>query len=180
MPGRMTAGYTKRSFREISGRLGVVVTTGTRRLGKPKILAGGVSKRVKVGQIGTAHAHAAGKMATLRKLSDDYEVVGIVESDPEQRSKLKDHSAYRGLKWISEEQLLNTPGLQAVAVDRRAAHGQDTTALLPLVWQRAESGIEVYLQRHVETVLEGDRQEGRACDPYPGSISHHGALEQGH
>jgi predicted dehydrogenase len=82
-----------------------------------KIRAGRVSKRIKVGQIGTAHAHAAGKMATLRKLSEYFQVVGIVEPNPDRRKKLKNHSAYRGLKWLSEEQLLNTAGLQAVAVE---------------------------------------------------------------
>jgi len=75
------------------------------------------SEQIKVGQIGTAHAHAAGKMATLRKLREHYEVVGIVEPDPQRREKLKNNSAYRGLNWISEEQLFNTPGLQAVAVE---------------------------------------------------------------
>jgi len=75
------------------------------------------TKRIKIGQIGTGHAHAAGKMATLRKLSKDYEVVGIAEPNPDQQRKLKNHSAYRGLNWFTEEQLLNTLGLQAVAVE---------------------------------------------------------------
>jgi predicted dehydrogenase len=73
--------------------------------------------KIKIGQIGTTHAHASGKMATLRKLNDDFEVVGIVEPNPDQQRKLKNHPAYRGLKWLSEEQLLNTRGLQAVAVE---------------------------------------------------------------
>ena len=73
--------------------------------------------RVKVGQIGTGHAHAAGKMSTLRKLSADYEVVGVVEPDEALRRKWQDHPVYRGLTWMTEEELLGTPGLQVVAVE---------------------------------------------------------------
>lgn len=34
--------------------------------------------RIKIAQIGIGHNHAKGKMASLRKLSDVYEVVGVV------------------------------------------------------------------------------------------------------
>jgi predicted dehydrogenase len=93
------------------------------------------------GQIGTAHAHAAGKMATLRKLRDYYDVVGIAEPDPERRSKLENHSAYRGLKWISEEQLLNTPGLEAVAVET------DIPELVPTAVRCVSAGVHIHLDK---------------------------------
>lgn len=73
--------------------------------------------KIKVGQIGTKHAHAGGKVATLRKFSDDFEVVGVVEPDKKQRDAVQDSAMYRGLPWMTEEQLLNTAGLQAVAVE---------------------------------------------------------------
>jgi predicted dehydrogenase len=72
---------------------------------------------LKVGQIGTAHAHASGKMSTLRDLREDYEVVGIVEPDPARRRAAEQSAAYRGLPWLTEEQLLATPGLKVVAVE---------------------------------------------------------------
>ncbi len=74
-------------------------------------------QRVKVGQIGVGHEHASGKMGTLKKLTDEYEVVGIVEPDPALRKRRENSSPYKGLTWMTEEQLLNTPGLQAVAVE---------------------------------------------------------------
>jgi len=73
--------------------------------------------RIKIGQIGTLHNHGSAKMATFRKLADHYEVVGVVEPDPALRKKNENHSAYRGLKWMTEEELFNAPGLQAVAVE---------------------------------------------------------------
>ena len=78
--------------------------------------ANGKPAKIRIGQIGTAHAHAAGKMETMRK-SADFEVVGIVEPDPTRRTAAEKTETYGGLAWMTEEQLLNTPGLQAVAVE---------------------------------------------------------------
>ena len=72
--------------------------------------------RIRIGQIGTAHAHASGKMETMRG-SSDFEVVGVVESDPQRRAAAEASKTYAGVPWLTEEQLLNTPGLQAVAVE---------------------------------------------------------------
>jgi len=99
------------------------------------------SKRIKIGQIGTAHAHAAGKMAALRKLSDYYEVVGISEPNPELRKKLKNRAAYRDLKWLSEEQLLNTAGLQAVAVET------EIQELVPTGMRCVSAGAHIHLDK---------------------------------
>ena len=79
--------------------------------------AGGSPERIKIGQIGTEHEHASGKMATFRKLTEHYEVVGIVEPDPERRKRSEKDPTYRGLQWMTEEELLHTKGLQAVAVE---------------------------------------------------------------
>lgn len=72
--------------------------------------------KIKIGQIGTAHAHAGGKMSTLRR-SSEYEVVGFVEPDPERRRRAAESETYKGVPLMTQEQLLNVPGLQAVAVE---------------------------------------------------------------
>ena len=72
--------------------------------------------KIRVGQIGTKHAHAAGKMDAYRR-SNAYEVVGVVEPDPERRARVERSATYRGLRWMTEEQLLNVKGLQAVAIE---------------------------------------------------------------
>jgi predicted dehydrogenase len=72
---------------------------------------------IKVGQIGVGHAHAA-KLGVFRK-SPDYEVVGIVEPDAELRQQAEPQAAYRELPWMTQEQLLNVPGLQLVLVETR-------------------------------------------------------------
>jgi predicted dehydrogenase len=72
--------------------------------------------KIRIGQIGTAHAHAAGKMETMRGL-EEFEVVGVVEPDAPRRAAAEKSRIYAGLAWMTEEQLLNAPGLQAVAVE---------------------------------------------------------------
>ena len=76
---------------------------------------GALPPPIKLGQIGVSHAHAT-KLSVYRE-SADYEVVGIVEPNPELRAKAEQHPAYRGLPWLTREQLLATPGLQAVLVE---------------------------------------------------------------
>jgi predicted dehydrogenase len=77
--------------------------------------AHGSKPPIKIGQIGVGHAHA-GKLGVYRR-SADYEVVGIVEPDPELRRQAESQEPYRDLPWMTQEQLLNVPGLQAVLVE---------------------------------------------------------------
>lgn len=70
------------------------------------VLATNASARLRIGQIGTEHAHAAGKMAAMRSLSDLWEVVGVAAK-----------KGYVGVKSMSVDELLATPDLKAVAVE---------------------------------------------------------------
>ncbi|MBA4192280.1 MAG: gfo/Idh/MocA family oxidoreductase [Planctomycetaceae bacterium] len=73
--------------------------------------------RIKAGQIGVGHAHAS-KLSVYRN-SPDYEVVGVVEVDAALWKQAEDSPTYRGLKRLTRDQLLETPGLQAVLVETR-------------------------------------------------------------
>jgi predicted dehydrogenase len=81
--------------------------------------------RIKVGQIGTGHGHAT-KLAVYRR-SEDYEVVGVVEPDEKLRLQAMFSPAFRDVKWLTRDQLLNTPGLQAVLVETKVRDLLDTT-----------------------------------------------------
>ena len=100
-------------------------------------------KRIKIGQIGTGHEHASGKMSTFRKLSDHYEVVGIVEPDPGLRKRHEKNSTYKGLTWMTEEQLFNTKGLQAVAVEVDA----DDDHLMDIAGRSINAGMHIHLDK---------------------------------
>jgi len=97
--------------------------------------------RLKVGQIGTGHGHAGGKFSTMRKLSDQFEVVGIVEPDKELRARAEREKAYAGVRWLEEAELLATPGLQAVAVET------EVRDLVPTARRCVEAGLHVHLDK---------------------------------
>ena len=62
--------------------------------------------RLRIGQIGTEHEHAAGKMEAMRSLTDLWEVVSVTGPN-----------GYDGVKSMSVEELLAVPDLSAVAVE---------------------------------------------------------------
>ncbi len=70
---------------------------------------------IKYGQIGVGHAHANKIRAYCD--SGDYDVVGIVEPNEELKRAAQQSDTYRDLPFVSEEQLLNTAGLQVVGVE---------------------------------------------------------------
>lgn len=76
--------------------------------GSTAFAAGGGGGKLRIGQIGTEHAHAAGKMAAMRSLTDLWEVVGVAAE-----------KGYDGVPLLTEAQLLGTPDLKAVAVETR-------------------------------------------------------------
>jgi len=79
---------------------------------------------IRIGQIGVAHAHAS-KLSVYRA-SNDYEVVGIVEPDEMLRQQAMSQETYRDLPWMTQEQLLNVAGLQAVLVETKVSQLLDT------------------------------------------------------
>lgn len=67
-------------------------------------------------QIGTAHAHAAGKMQALRGLPEIYTVTGIAEPDEDLWRKNQRQPAYQGLRRLSVGDLLSSD-VRVVAVE---------------------------------------------------------------
>jgi predicted dehydrogenase len=103
----MTIKASRRQFVQASaGLLSLAAVQSAFAQAKPKI---------KVGQIGTGHAHAS-KLSVYRA-SPDYEVVGVVEADDKLRARAEKQAVYKDLPWMTREQLLNSPGLQTVLIE---------------------------------------------------------------
>lgn len=83
---------------------------------RTRAFAADSGSRIRIGQIGTGHAHADGKLAVIRQ-SPDFELVGVVEPDEKLRRAAMTRKVYEGVTWLTEEQLLNSSGLRAVAVE---------------------------------------------------------------
>lgn len=76
-------------------------------------------KRIRIGQIGTGHAHASGKMDAMRSLPELFEVVGIAETDVARRESAAKSKNYADLSWMSVDDLLAFPDLAAAAIETR-------------------------------------------------------------
>jgi predicted dehydrogenase len=100
------------------------------------------SPRIRIAQVGTTHGHARGKMESLRKLSDYYEVIGIFEADAQKKEQAMQRDAYKGLHWFeSLEQLLNAKDLKAVAVE---TFNKD---LVPTSMVCAKAGVHIHMDK---------------------------------
>ena len=73
-------------------------------------------KRIKIGQIGTGHMHAY-KIGALRMHPEIFDLVGVAEDDPERRGAALKRECYQGLRWMSSDELLSLPDLDAVLVE---------------------------------------------------------------
>lgn len=98
-------------------------------------------ERIKVGQIGTTHAHASGQMATMRKFDKLFDVVGVVEPDEGRHKWVASNKAYRDVPLMSAEQLLNVKGLRCVAIET------DIAELVPTAQHCADAGTHVFLDK---------------------------------
>ena len=133
-------GYERRRF--LASAIGAGALSVAAPWLRPHATASGQTRqRIKVGQIGIGHNHASAKLATFRKLADQYEVVGVVEPDAEWRKKRGHDPAYRDLPWMTEEQLLNTKDLAVVAVET------DVCDLVPTAARCLDAGMHLHLDK---------------------------------
>ena len=112
-------------------------------------------KKIKIGQIGIGHNHGSEKMRALRELPDIFEVVGVVESDPYWYNERKDLDAYKGLPFMTEEELFATPDLEAVAIET------DGKYLISTALRCAERGLHLHMDKPGGEELENFR---KLCD----------------
>ena len=64
-------------------------------------------ERIKIVQYGVTHEHAAGKIASLRKLTDIFEIVGVIDDRASTAARFPqkvDMSLYDGLNFITPEE----------------------------------------------------------------------------
>ena len=108
-------------------------------------------RRLRIGQIGTKHPHAAGKLAAILKYPETFEFIGIVEPDADRREAVRHEPPYRGLRWLQEEELLATEGLRAVAVETAIAE------LVPTAIRCLHAGRHVHVDKPAGDSLDACR-----------------------
>lgn len=95
--------------------------------------------RIQYAQIGVGHAHADKIKAYLA--SDDYDVVGIAEPDPELQRKIRETNIYQNIPFLTEEQLLNISDLQVVGVETKVRD------LLSTAEKCVAAGIHIHMDK---------------------------------
>lgn len=96
--------------------------------------------KIRIGHIGTKHDHSKDKIECVSKFPDIFEVVGVVEEDPEQCERIKKIPSYNKYPILTEEQLFNA-GCDCIMVE---GHEYD----LPYVAKRCvENGIAVHIDK---------------------------------
>jgi predicted dehydrogenase len=99
--------------------------------------------KIKIGQIGICHEHASAKMQALRLLPYLFEIVGVVDDRHTQAARFAGDNLepYDGLNWMTEDELLNTPGLQAVLIET------PNTDLVPTAMRCLERNLAMHMDK---------------------------------
>lgn len=99
-------------------------------------------ERIKIAQIGVSHEHAAGKIITLRQMSDVYEIVGVVDDSATAAPKFPNGMEhFEGLRRMTEEEVFRYPGLQGVVVE------VPNTELVPTAIRCMEHNLPMHLDK---------------------------------
>lgn len=96
---------------------------------------------IKIAQLGIGHNHGDATMDTLRRFPEYFEVMGVAEDDPVWLEKRRGLPMYRGLPFMSEEELLSLPGLEAVCVET------DVPRITQAAIRCAERGLHVHMDK---------------------------------
>lgn len=131
-----TQSWKRRDF-VASGLTGAALASG---LSTASVSGVESADRIRIGQIGTKHPHALGKMKGVQSLPDLYQVVGLVEPDDEQWAAVGEK--YEGVRrFKSPEELFAVENLQAVVVET------DIPELVPSAKLCAERGFHIHLDK---------------------------------
>lgn len=102
-------------------------------------------KKIKIAQIGITHEHAPGKYATLKNMPETYELVGVY-NDMDTYSTPAFYTAsllnaYKDANWMSLDEILNYPDLDAVAVE------VPNNELVPIAMRCMERGLAMHMDK---------------------------------
>jgi len=113
--------------------------------------------RIKIGQIGIGNDHAISKLQSWSQLSEYFNFVGLVVEDEPAFAERLDSRLVKSVKQMTEEKLLNTPGLQAVAVE---CNIEDSTAI---ALRCAERGLHMHYEKPASETLEPFKSVVETC-----------------
>lgn len=95
---------------------------------------------VRAGLLGTQHSHVNGKLRTMLD-SPEYEIVAACEPDKTALERRQTDPLFKGLRWVSEEELLGDPSIQLMKNHQPLKYSYDHELLLHETLLRASGEI---------------------------------------
>ena len=105
-------------------------------------------RKIKIGQIGVGHNHGEAKMLAVRRLYNDFEVVGYAEPDEEWFAKRGNLPCYDGIPLMTVEELLAIPDLEAVMVEPAVPD------LMKIARLCIDRGVHIHLDKHTNILVK--------------------------
>ncbi len=96
---------------------------------------------IRIAQIGIGHNHGDATMNTLRRFPEYFQVAAVAEDDKAWFEKRKGLKPYQDLRWMSEDEILDIPGLEAVCVET------DVPRLNTIVSKCVQRGLHVHMDK---------------------------------
>ena len=124
--------FTRRAF--------VTTTAATAAIASSQNMFAETTRPIRIGQIGTKHAHASGKLQSIRSLPELYDVVAVAEADSNQKKKVQDDEAYRGVSWMTPQELLASH-VEVIAVET------EVDSLVPTAIECIRAGKHIHLDK---------------------------------
>jgi len=128
-------GFLKRSA--VASAAGVAGTSGA---------AAGEGSVLRCGLLGINHAHALDLLGMVQR-SEQYDLVGVCEPDPEVRAQFERRLERAGVPWLTQDGLLGDETVKMVAVE------SDVPRLLPFARAAVEAGKHIHLDKPAGTSL---------------------------
>ena len=110
--------------------------------------AASTQKKIRTAVYGIGHAHARGKVQAVREM-EQFELVGICEPDERQS---RDHEVFRGVRWLSREEVLHDTSIELVVVESRVQEN------LAYASSAVDAGKWVHLDKPPGVDLDGLRK----------------------
>jgi predicted dehydrogenase len=120
---------------------GMIVGVASSRAKEVHASAPAPRRKVRLGVIGTQHAHAAGKLAALRELHAEFELVAVVEPDEQLQNAFRSHRRYQGVPWLPLDELLSSSDVDAVVIETAVRD------LVPIAQRCIDAGKHVHLEK---------------------------------
>ncbi len=105
-------------------------------------------KKIRIVHYGIGHDHSPQYLDAIKEYPDVFEILGVCEPNEKMREECGHFDAYKGLKWLTEEEMFKLDGVDAVMVE---AHDLD---LVKYAQKCADRGWHIHMDKAAGVDIE--------------------------